>query len=327
MYNSQFYTNIVKNSARLKTSDFLEQGFDDVRPVILCVSDSLWLWSYLKENLHYRYKEKYRIKRCKNAAETLEWAKSAFSIRRRIVVCITDFDLAGMNGIELLKRLEKSIGKILLIPFEKRTQAVSFVNQQFIDYFAIKPCGDELFRNIEHLVANRKKSIYSDLPHFVKSRINLIKTPFFLYDLKKINTKIDAILEYIKPDKLFYAVKCSGLPELLKTFKAKDCGFEVNNIGEMEKVIQLGIPAHQIINSSPITSAADVADMYSKGVRYFAFDAKSQVDNLKHNAPGCNVYLRIYTSNEGSRVKLNNRLGVDPQKEFLLGPISFTETR
>ncbi len=312
MYNSQFCTHVVENGTALEREAVLEEGLDSERPVILFVSDSPRESIYIKEKLYFQYKGNYRIERCKNAAEALEWTETAFSKGLRIVVCIADLHLKGINGIELLQCLKKSIGKILLIPYREQEHAETCINQQFIDYFVTKPCGDELFRNIDHLVTNRKRSIYSDLPHQVKSKIKLLKTPFFLYNLDKIRSKVDAVHEYIGPDRLFYAVKCSSLPGLLETFKAKGCGFEVNNMGEMEKISRLAIPPHRIINSSPITSAADVAAMYFRGVRYFAFDAKSQIDNLKYNAPGCKVYLRINTSNEGSRVKLNNRLGADP---------------
>jgi ornithine decarboxylase len=50
--------------------------------------------------------------------------------------------------------------------------------------------------------------------------------------------------------------------------------------------------------------------MYQRGVRHFAFDSRDQVDNLAANAPGSRVYLRLYTSNKGSKLDLSKRLGV-----------------
>lgn len=151
---------------------------------------------------------------------------------------------------------------------------------------------------------------YSSLPDHIKQRLSTLETPFFLFDLDRIATKLDMLREAIGPEQVYYAVKCNSLPPILATLAGKGCGFEANNRTEMEKVLAAGAQVDRIINSSPITPAADVRAMYALGVRHFAFDSHSQVENLKHNAPGCSVYLRLYSTNEGSRFDLSKRLGV-----------------
>lgn len=313
MYHFRSCTNIAKKETVSKRDFYFVEALRNIKPVILCVVDSPLVLAYVIDDLYLRYDTDFRIEVCKEAQQATLLVEEISSKGGSVAICIADFNLSGISGIDFLASMGKDIGKILLTPISVTDLALEWVNQQCIDYFVTKPCKVNLLRNIDHLVENRKKSIHADLPEHIKGKLNTIRTPFFLYDINKIAAKIDAIFQYLKPDKLFYAVKCSSLPGILKTFESKECGFEVNNMGEMDKLIRLGIPADRIINSSPITSAVDLEAMYSHGVRYFAFDTKSQVDNLKQNAPGARVYLRIYTSNEGSRVKLNNRLGADPE--------------
>lgn len=151
---------------------------------------------------------------------------------------------------------------------------------------------------------------YNQLPKHIKDRIKEFKTPFFLFDLDRIGMKLDILRKALEPDDVYYAVKCNSLPPVLATLAGKGCGFEANNMAEMEKVLAAKVHPERVINSSPITPAADVRAMYALGVKHFAIDSRSQIDNLKHNAPGCSTYLRLYSTNEGSRFDLSKRLGV-----------------
>jgi len=151
---------------------------------------------------------------------------------------------------------------------------------------------------------------YASLSDDLRRRLAKLPTPFFLFDLDRIAFKLDLFRNSLQPEQLYYAVKCNSLPAVLATLAGKGCGFEANNRAELEKVLALGVSADRVINSSPIASAADVQAMYAKGVRHFVFDTRNQVENLKINAPECRAFLRIYTSNEGSRFDLSKRFGV-----------------
>ncbi|MFO7884381.1 MAG: hypothetical protein R6U68_06135 [Desulfobacteraceae bacterium] len=67
-------------------------------------------------------------------------------------------------------------------------------------------------------------------------------TPFFLFDLDRIKKKIQRINEALGPDQIFYAVKSNSLPEVLATIAEQGCGFEVNNAGELRKVVDATPP-------------------------------------------------------------------------------------
>ena len=152
---------------------------------------------------------------------------------------------------------------------------------------------------------------YSMLSPEIKKQLNQLETPFFLFDLDIVSNNLQKINELLKPDRVYYAVKCNSLPQILQTLHKTECSFEVNNLAELEKVISCGAKPKDLINSSPITPAGDVAAMFAKGVRHFVYDSKEHIDNLGHNAPGSYVTLRIYTTNKGSEFELSKRLGAD----------------
>jgi ornithine decarboxylase len=154
---------------------------------------------------------------------------------------------------------------------------------------------------------------YFPLPQKIKEFIANQKTPFFLFDLNHICSKIDLLNALIHPDKIFYALKSNSLHRVLETIANSGCGFEANNAAELDKAINLGVDPSLIINSSPKTSANDVNKMYANGVKYFTFDSKDQIDNLKANAPGSNVVLRIFSTNEGSKFDLSKNMGAHPE--------------
>lgn len=135
-------------------------------------------------------------------------------------------------------------------------------------------------------------------------------TPYFQFDLTKINKNIGAVKSLVQPDEMFYAVKCNSLEKVLETVGNAGCGFEINNKNEWLLLERLGLSELPMINSSPISSAEDVRFLYAKGVRMFCFDSKEQVDNLSANAPGADVYVRLFHGNRECRFKLN-RLGAD----------------
>ncbi|HCY83755.1 MAG TPA: hypothetical protein DHV36_01320 [Desulfobacteraceae bacterium] len=149
-------------------------------------------------------------------------------------------------------------------------------------------------------------------------------TPYFQFNLHRITKNIAAVESEVRPDRLFYAVKCNSLPRVLHTVYATGCGFEINNKAEWMHLDRQGLSHAPMINSSPITSAGDIRFLYAKGVRTFCFDSRAQVDNLAVNAPGASAYVRLYHGNTGSRFKLN-RLGVD--LESALDLIGYAGTR
>jgi len=143
---------------------------------------------------------------------------------------------------------------------------------------------------------------------FTKAR-NL-KTPFMVYDLDLLQNNFNRISQQFSFLKVFYAVKVCKLGPVLKTLAQAGSGFEVNTRIELDAVLKYQKSSDKLVNSSPIKKAEDISYMYKKGVKRFAFDCKEELIKLAKHAPGCNVYLRIFTSNHGS-FALNTKYGAE----------------
>ena len=151
------------------------------------------------------------------------------------------------------------------------------------------------------------------LPGNIVKRMTEFETPFFLFDLDKIVSNIHQLHDSLNPDQICFALKSNSLAPVLETISKHGCGFEANNVSELEKAISAGAHPSNIINSSPIAAASDVRKMYESGLDCFTFDSKNQVQNIKSNAPGAKTVMRLSSTNEGSRFNLSKNLGVEPK--------------
>lgn len=149
------------------------------------------------------------------------------------------------------------------------------------------------------------------LKKYAMDQMKECDTPFFLFDLDKISSNISKIKKELNPDQLFFALKSNSLKPVLETIAGQGCNFEANNVPELDKALAAGVTPADIINSSPIASAFDVREMYMRGVDCFTFDSKDQVRNLKTNAPGAKVVLRLASTNTGSKFNLSRNLGAE----------------
>ncbi|MBI9077352.1 MAG: hypothetical protein JEZ02_18230 [Desulfatibacillum sp.] len=154
---------------------------------------------------------------------------------------------------------------------------------------------------------------FQTLYKVLQTRREELETPCFVFDLRIIEKKIRQFQDALKPEKTFFAVKCNSLHPVLETIRDSHCGLDVNNLQEQERTQCLERSSDDIINTSPITPAQDIFEMFSRGVRRFTADCRCQVDNLALNAPGAEIFIRIASSNTGSSFCENHRLGVEPE--------------
>jgi len=75
------------------------------------------------------------------------------------------------------------------------------------------------------------------LPRNIANQIVEFETPFFLFDLDKIVSNIHLIHNSLNPDQIFFALKSNSLTPVLETISRHGCGFEANNVSELEKAI------------------------------------------------------------------------------------------
>jgi len=143
--------------------------------------------------------------------------------------------------------------------------------------------------------------------------------PFFIIDARLVREKarrFRAAMPRVFPH---YAVKVNPATDILAVLHDEGIGFEIASRAELDALLGLGVPAHEILYSNPIKSPAHLTHAIERGVTWYVVDAIEELHKVHAAKPDANLYLRIHTSNEGSVWKLSNKFGAfeDEAKQLI----------
>jgi len=122
------------------------------KPIIMCVDDERQVLDSLRRDINSRHNDRCSFELCESAEEAMEVREEIRSKGDKIAIYIVDQRMPGMKGIELLKKLEKEAGKILLTAYADTDVAIEGINSKCIDFYVMKPYGNMLFYKINHLL-------------------------------------------------------------------------------------------------------------------------------------------------------------------------------
>ena len=148
-----------------------------------------------------------------------------------------------------------------------------------------------------------------DFNHVVAQLAKGYSTPFLILDAHLVRGKarrFRAAMPRVFPH---YAVKVNPAPGILAALHAEGIGFEIASPAELDALLSLGVPAHEILYSNPIKSHTSVSHAVEKGVDWFVIDAIEELHKVYEAKPDAKLYLRVHTSNEGSLWKLSGKFG------------------
>jgi diaminopimelate decarboxylase len=157
----------------------------------------------------------------------------------------------------------------------------------------------------------------------IKAAVNTITqqldTPFFVYDLDKLNTHLTRLVAQTDV-KLWYAVKANPLSKIIQSLDCAGFNFDVASKGELEQVLAQGISSERVLNTGPAKSPKQIKHFIERGVRIFVAESLNQVSWLNQQAQLQNTQLQVLL-----RVQLRwpegekNPLGGDSLTPFGLG--------
>jgi ornithine decarboxylase len=151
--------------------------------------------------------------------------------------------------------------------------------------------------------------IQLDLAHVRSALKNGYKKPFLMIDSNIIRNKVRRFKSAMPRVHPHYAAKANPDPRVLKTLIEEKAGFEIASIEELNLLMSLGVPAHEIYFSNPIKSRAYIKYAASKGVEWFVLDSVEELRKIISIAPTAKMYLRIDTPNIGSDWPLAGKFG------------------
>jgi ornithine decarboxylase len=133
--------------------------------------------------------------------------------------------------------------------------------------------------------------------------------PFLLIDSRIIREKTRRLLAAMPRVRPHYAVKANPDRRVVRVLIGEGVGFEIASTAELDLLLELGVPAAQIIYSNPMKAREWIEYAAGKGVEWFVVDAVEEVRKVHSIRPDAKLYLRIDTPNIGADWPLAGKFG------------------
>ncbi|ORX52269.1 ornithine decarboxylase [Piromyces finnis] len=165
----------------------------------------------------------------------------------------------------------------------------------------------------QNAFANLFKCTHS-VQDVIKNHIleNEDEDPFFVCDIGQVvrqHIKWVRNLPRIEP---FYAVKCCGDPLLLKTMVSMGTGFDCASRGEMQNMLNYGVPPSKIIYANPCKQNSHIRFASEKGIEMMTFDNVDELYKVKKYHKSAKMVLRVLIDDSNSLCKFSSKFGASP---------------
>lgn len=150
-------------------------------------------------------------------------------------------------------------------------------------------------------------------------RHNHYRTPFLLLDPELIRAKVHRFRAAMPSVVLHYAIKANPHPEILRVMVEERVRFEVASLAELEMLLALGIPAHEVHFNNPVKPRDYVISAARSGVAWYVIDCVEELTKIVDVKLDAQLCVRIETQNIGSDWPLTGKFGATlPEVEDIL---------
>jgi len=149
---------------------------------------------------------------------------------------------------------------------------------------------------------------------YERSRLITAQTPFLALDSERMLEAYHATLSSVTGAEVFYAVKCSGESSVLRVLADEGSSFDVASLGELERVLALGVAGSRIVCSNPIKIGPLCARCMETDVFAMVVDSEDEVRKVAQYAPGARIYVRLAVDNSGAVMPLDKKFGVSAEQ-------------
>lgn len=111
----------------------------------------------------------------------------------------------------------------------------------------------------------------------------------------------------------FYAAKANPESIILKTLCEQGASVDVCSYREMQAALRAGFTPDMMIHTHPCKTAANLADCYAEGLRWFTFDNTSEIPKFASYAADVKLLLRLAASSTSSLINLSAKFGAAPE--------------
>jgi ornithine decarboxylase len=147
-------------------------------------------------------------------------------------------------------------------------------------------------------------------------------TPALVLDFNIIQQTYDRFLEAFPGGEVYYAMKANANPLINRLVSERGGGLEIASAAELERALDAGASAEEIICSNPIKNAVFLRQMHNVGVYAVVVDSTYEVEKVARYAPGMRVYMRLSVDNTGSVLPLAGKFGVSGETALELADLA-----
>lgn len=145
----------------------------------------------------------------------------------------------------------------------------------------------------------KRKNYYSDDEwHRVLEFTESLPTPFIVINLARVRKQYEELASYFPGSQIYYSVKANPALEVNALLHQLGSHFDIASIYEMDKLLSLGVPTERMLYGNTIKKASDIEHAYRKGIKLFATDCLSDLENIAAHAPGSRFFVRILVQGE-----------------------------
>ncbi|RWS08554.1 ornithine decarboxylase 2-like protein, partial [Dinothrombium tinctorium] len=138
--------------------------------------------------------------------------------------------------------------------------------------------------------------------------------PFYVVDIENIIEKHDNWLSKMPRVRPYYAVKCNSTTVVLETLAALGLCFDCASKTEIQRVINIGVPATKIIYANPCKSPSFIQYAMNEKVDLMTFDNEEELYKISDVAPTARLVIRIKVDDSHSKYHLGRKFGIDVKK-------------
>lgn len=107
----------------------------------------------------------------------------------------------------------------------------------------------------------------------------------------------------------FYAVKCNNTQVVLEVLAALGLGFDCASKAEIDSVLDMGVPAGNIIYANPSKLRSHLSYAARVGVDLMTFDNEDELDKIHELFPDARLVLRIKVDDSHAKYHLSMKFG------------------
>ncbi|WP_456445075.1 diaminopimelate decarboxylase family protein [Oceanithermus sp.] len=132
-----------------------------------------------------------------------------------------------------------------------------------------------------------------DFLRALRGLLERVPTPFYAYDLRRIEERTRRFLEAFPAARIFYALKANPRLRLLERLRILGLGAEAVSLGEVLRAYVAGFMPDEVVFNGPVKPPALLGELARSGAPTLVADSRADLERIARRLPEARVLLRL----------------------------------